>query len=233
MNASKRAAAMKQHTSALLHLETSVHDIKGIVFDCDGVLFDSKEANTAYYNHIRFAVELPPMTEEEAIYSHMASTEEVIERLIPGELLDEARRVCSRTKYRDTFMEMMQPAPYMVPCLRDMRAAGLRLGLCTNRNDTIHEVLRHFGIEDFFSPVMTISQVAPKPAPDGLLEVAKLWGARPDALVFLGDSLVDQQAAAAAGVPFWSFANPELAATVHIADFKELGDIVSLMLMRD
>lgn len=229
----KREAAMKQSASSLIHLEKSSSELFGLVFDCDGVLFDSKEANTAYYNHIRFAVQMPPMTAEEASFSHMATTDEAIEKMIPDELLEEARLVRSRTKYRDTFMGMMQPALYMVEFLRNMREAGLPLALCTNRSDSVHEVLRHFGIEEYFSLIMTVTCVQPKPSPEGLLEIARIWGTPPETIAFLGDSLVDQQAAAAAGVPFWSYSNPMLAAEMHIPGFHELNDIMRLMLMRE
>lgn len=233
MPQSKRTTAMKQHAPGLLHLENASGDLQGIVFDCDGVLFDSKEANTAYYNHIRFAVHLPPMTEEEANYSHMLSTDEAIERMIPDELLEEAKLVRNRVKYRDSFMGMMQPAPNVFTCLRELKEAGLRLALCTNRSDSVHEVLRHFEMGHFFSPVMTITNVHPKPSPEGLLEVTRLWGVSAGSIAFIGDSLVDQQAAAAAGVQFWSYANHELSAEMHITDFKELAEIVRLMLMRE
>lgn len=223
---------MKQNASALLRLESPSSDLRGIVFDCDGVLFDSKEANTAYYNHIRFAVRMPPMSEEEAAYSHMLSTDEAIERMVPVELLEEARNVRNKTKYRDTFMPMMQPSRNAFACLRSLHDAGIRLALCTNRSDSVHEVLRHFGIEQYFSPVMTITQVQPKPSPAGLLEIVKNWETTPAAITFIGDSLVDQLAAAAASVPFWSYNNPQLSAEMHISDFKELEEIVLLMRMR-
>ena len=234
MTAKERKTAMTLGSSALINLENKPSQtLRGFVLDCDGVLFDSKEANTAYYNHIRFAVKLPPMTDEEATFSHMLSTDEALERMIPPGLREEARRAKQSTKYRDTFMGMMQPSPYMYSFLREMEQAGLRLALCTNRSDSVHHVLAHFGIGHYFSPVMTISQVPPKPSPQGLLEIVEAWGTTPDAIVFLGDSLVDQQAAAAAGVPFWSYDNPQLSAEIHVSDFKQLGDILQLMLMTD
>ena len=223
---------MKQPATALRPLrDNAPQPLHGIVFDCDGVLFDSKAANTAYYNHIRLAVQLPPMTEEEAAYSHMVTTEQALERMIPDELQEEAIRVREETFYRDNFMSMMQPAPHMAVFLQNMERAGVRLALCTNRSDSVHEVLAHFDIAQYFSPIVTISRVQPKPSPEGLLEVVKMWGTTPEAIVYLGDSLVDQQAAVAAGVPFWSYDNPQLTAELHVSSFKDLDEIVSLMLM--
>ena len=234
MTATKHKTAMVMGSPAPITLENrSAQCLRGLVLDCDGVLFDSKDANTAYYNHIRSAVKLPPMTDEEAAYSHMVSADEALEHMIPQELQAEAQRAKLSTEYRDTFMGMMQPSPYMYSFLREMEQAGLRLALFTNRSDSVHYVLNHFGISHYFSPVITISQVQPKPSPQGLLEIAKVWEATPDSLIFLGDSLVDQQAAVSAGVPFWSYDNPQLAAEIHISDFKQLGDILHLMLMNE
>jgi HAD superfamily hydrolase (TIGR01509 family) len=205
---------------------------RGLIFDCDGVLFDSKDANTAYYNHIRHAVNLPSLTEAEAAYSHMASSEEVLENLIPPALLPQALEVQRNTRYRDIFMGMMQPAPHVFHFLQTMREKGLPLGMCTNRSDSVHQVLNHFGMADFFSPVMTISHAPPKPDPEGLCGILAQWDAPAESVVFIGDSLVDQQAAASAGIPFWSFNSPDLAAQMHISSFREMEDTVALMLMQ-
>lgn len=224
---------MKRAAPSLINLDPgSATDIRGLIFDCDGVLFDSKEANTAYYNHIRLAVNLPPINEEQATYSHMVSADEAIERIIPPELMAGAIEARNQTRYRDTFMALMQPAPRVHAFLKAMKEQGMPLALCTNRSDSVHHVLEHFDMKSFFWPVVTITNARPKPDPQGLLEIVRAWGATPDSVIFLGDSLVDQQAAASAGVPFWSFNSPELAAQVHISDFRELEDIIRLTLMR-
>lgn len=220
-------------TSSLSKASTMPHaQLAGLIFDCDGVLFDSKDANTAYYNHIRFAVHLPPMTEEEAAYSHMASTDEALDKMIPDELKLQAIEARNKTKYRDTFMALMQPSPYMYEFLRLMKASGMPMALCTNRSDSVLAVLSHFGLTEFFSPVMTITHARPKPDPDGLRKILDMWGTGPETVAFLGDSLVDQYAAVAAGVPFWSFNNPGLQADLHVSAFKELDELLALIFMR-
>ena len=211
--------------------EESAQAVSGLILDCDGVLFDSKAANTAYYNHIRYAVQLPPMTEEEAAFSHMVSTDEALERMIPDELKEQAKSARNQMRYRDTFMNMMMPASYVHLFLQSMKEHGIRLALCTNRSDSVYDVLRHFDMESFFSPVMTITHAPPKPDPQGLAEIVRIWGASPSSVAFLGDSLVDQQAADAAGVPFWSFDNPQLSARLHVSGFRELNEMMQLMLM--
>ena len=39
--------------------------LKLVVFDCDGVMFSSREANRAYYNDLLRAFSCPPMDEAE------------------------------------------------------------------------------------------------------------------------------------------------------------------------
>ncbi len=202
------------------------NQIRGLIFDCDGVLFDSKDANTAYYNHILTAAGLPPLTETQAAWAHMVSTDEVMRHLVPEDRREAAVEARRTMRYREHFMPLMRPEPGMADFLRAAHRAGLPLAMCTNRSDSVHEVLRHFGLAEFFLPVMTISNARPKPDPDGLLQILGAWSAAPDAVAFVGDSLVDQQASRAAGVPFWSFANPDLDALLHIDSFARISTML-------
>jgi phosphoglycolate phosphatase len=45
--------------------------LKLVVFDCDGVMFSSRESNRVYYNHLLQAFSCPPMDEEELNYVHI------------------------------------------------------------------------------------------------------------------------------------------------------------------
>ncbi|MDL2271490.1 HAD family hydrolase [Desulfovibrio sp. OttesenSCG-928-I05] len=195
--------------------------LKGLIFDCDGVLFDSKDANTAFYNHIRTQLGLPPMQPEEAAWAHMASTPEVFLRMAGPERLEEAITVGRATSYSDLFMPLMRPMPRMFEFLQAAVRAGLRLALCTNRSDSVQRVLDHFSLNDF-NPVMTVTHVSPKPAPDGLLRIVDIWGADKAHVAYVGDSLVDQQAGNAAGIPVIAFRNPGLSARMHVNEFDEL-----------
>lgn len=45
--------------------------LKLVVFDCDGVMFSSREANRAYYNDLLRAFSCPPMNEVELDFVHV------------------------------------------------------------------------------------------------------------------------------------------------------------------
>ena len=43
---------------------------EAVIFDCDGVMFDTTEANMAYYNHILKHFGKPSMTPEQYLYAY-------------------------------------------------------------------------------------------------------------------------------------------------------------------
>ena len=42
------------------------HGLTGIIFDCDGVMVDSRDVNIGYYNLLLREVGKPPITPEQA-----------------------------------------------------------------------------------------------------------------------------------------------------------------------
>jgi beta-phosphoglucomutase-like phosphatase (HAD superfamily) len=53
-------------------------DIKVVIFDCDGVMFDTVKANTAYYNSVLRHFGKPDMTPEQFAYSHMHTADDAM-----------------------------------------------------------------------------------------------------------------------------------------------------------
>jgi phosphoglycolate phosphatase-like HAD superfamily hydrolase len=196
--------------------------LRGLVFDVDGVLFDSRASNTSYYNLIREALHLPPLSGDEEEYCHMASTRESLDHIIPPGRREEAEKACLHINYRERILPLLGPEPGLFDALRQLRRWGIRMAICTNRSDSVTDLLRHFHLDAFFCPVKTVDNSDPKPSPGGLLSIVREWGVAPGQIAFVGDSLVDQQAAAGGGVPFWSFRSRDLSAQVHFTDFFAL-----------
>lgn len=48
--------------------------LRGVIFDCDGVMIDSRAANDEFYNRVLAYFGLPPMTPEQEAYSFMATS---------------------------------------------------------------------------------------------------------------------------------------------------------------
>ncbi len=196
--------------------------IRGFIFDCDGVLVDSLGANVAYYNLYRRHFGLPPMGREEELYVHSASNKESLDRILPAEVRAKAEEFRLTLDYRQV-LPWLKLENSVVELLEHLRGQGFRLGVNTNRTNTMDMLLEHFGLVGIFEPVIQSSCVSrPKPSPEGVFVILEAWGMRPQEVVFIGDSHVDEHTAKAAGVRFWAYRNESLLAELHLASFGDL-----------
>jgi HAD superfamily hydrolase (TIGR01549 family) len=201
-------------------------DIKAVVFDCDGVMFDTVKANTAYYNHILRHFGRPGMTPEQFSYVHMHTVDESL-----AHLFDDAAQLASARDYRRTmsylpFLRFMEIEPGLKPLLRHLKPR-YRTAVATNRTDTINRVLHDHGLEGAFDLVVTALDVEnPKPHPDQLNRIIDHFGVKPDQTLFIGDSELDAAAAGAAGVAFAAYANRMLGADIHIECLHQVRGIL-------
>ena len=196
--------------------------IRGVVFDCDGVLFDSRDVNRHYYNHILLALGLLPMSREDEDYVFMHTVDASLARIIPAKMRAEAARVQGHMTY-DDFIDRMIPEPGLFDLLQALQSRGVRMAVNTNRKNSMEKVLERFELTHFFHPVMTAAKVTrPKPDPEGLRRIVEDWGFVPREMSYLGDSAVDQETTDRAGVPFWAYRNRDLRAQLHVDSFHEL-----------
>ncbi|MDA8404031.1 MAG: HAD hydrolase-like protein [Desulfobacteraceae bacterium] len=202
--------------------------IKVLALDCDGVMFDTRKANEAYYNDILSHFGRPPMTPDQFFYAQMHTVDESLASLFPDpEDLRAAHALRRKTGY-GPYLEYMEMEPGLKPLL-DKYAGRLKFAVATNRTDTMNRVLAINGLESYFDLVVTASDVArPKPYPDQLLRVMDFFHVSADELLFVGDSELDEMAAKAAGVPLVAYDNPNLAGNYHIRRLKEIEDIIPI-----
>lgn len=90
--------------------------------------------------------------------------------------------------------------------LAALRAAGLRLGICTNKNHAVTgKVLEQLGLSHLFDAAVGADAVpACKPDARHLMAVAEAMELQPGTWAYVGDTPVDQATARAAAVPFYS-----------------------------
>jgi len=181
-----------------------MNGIRGIVFDCDGVLFESRKANLAYYNTVLSHFDEPPVKEsdnENAHICHTAASSHVLLHLLGEKRAPKALSIAAELDYRQ-FIPYMEPEPGMREALAAL-AGSYPLAVATNRGYSMPAILEHFDLSSYFSTVVTSRDVKhPKPAPDMLYEAAKRMRLAPRELLFVGDSELDQAAAKSAGMPF-------------------------------
>ncbi|MBJ6723539.1 HAD family hydrolase [Geomesophilobacter sediminis] len=198
--------------------------IKAVIYDCDGVLFDSFEANFAFYSQIVERFGKPPLDRSDADTMrilHTYANKEVLEYLFAADTpMDQVRAFSAAIDYRKLF-----PLLRMEEGLREtleQLQGKVELAVCTNRSSSMEALLETFSLDGFFSCVMTAGKVAnPKPHPEPLFKVLDQYGIAPSEALFVGDSDVDRQAAEAASIPFVAYKAP-MAAFARIDRHTEL-----------
>ena len=174
-----------------------------VIFDADGVLFDSTESNTAYYNAIFKLIGEPPMNPAEERAGVFMSAPQVFELRAMGDPARIARmREVARTMDSTPFFDLLRPHPELRAFLLDLKLS-YRLGLATNRSATIPAIIDYLGVADIFDAVASArDKVRPKPAPDIVQLCLTRIGVQPERAVYVGDSETDRIAAEAAGTHF-------------------------------
>ena len=203
--------------------------IRGIIYDCDGVLFESRQANLAYYNTVLSHFGEPPVLSEErerAHLCHTAASSKVFEALLGPKRLA-AALAFARTFDYCRFIPCMQPEPGMVEAL-SILSAKMPLAVATNRGTSMPEILEHFDLGRFFQAVVTCRDVErPKPHPDMLFMAAGRLGLRESELLFIGDSELDREAARSAGIRFAAYGG-HVDGDIAVGSHREVVDLLKL-----
>jgi phosphoglycolate phosphatase len=197
-----------------------------VVFDCDGVMFDSRQANINFYNHILQHFRLPPLKDEKASFVHMHTAEESIREIFASTpFVDQAQAYRWKIDYTPFMRDMvMEPG---LNQLLDLLKPRFRLAVATNRSNTIGTLLSLNDLESYFDIVVSSQDVKnPKPHPESLLRILHFFAIGPRDAFYVGDSVVDYETARAAAVPFIAYKNRGLDAAHHVDHLMEVADIV-------
>lgn len=162
---------------------SGIGSIKGVIFDMDGTLVDSK----LDFNSIRRELGFP---EDQPILEHLATLEsdtQIAEayatiRKHEMEAAASAQWMTGAREFLDILMEQQLPVGLLT---RNMRAAT---------------ELTCRSLEIPIDTVLTREDCAPKPNPEGLFQIARQWQIPNHQLVYIGDYIFDVEAANRAGM---------------------------------
>jgi phosphoglycolate phosphatase len=200
--------------------------IKLVAFDCDGVLFDSRQANIAFYNAILAHFGQSPLSPEAVDYIHSHTVWESLEHIFQGYADMAAVVRYARSFDYGPFIAMMVEEPYLREFLTFLRR-DCYTALATNRTTTTQDVLRYHGLTDAFDMVVSAQDVShPKPHPEPLVRLLEHFSLGPREAIFIGDSGVDEQCAMQAGVRFVAYRNPGLTADYYLDSFDAGPDLI-------
>ncbi|MBW1713765.1 MAG: HAD family hydrolase, partial [Deltaproteobacteria bacterium] len=146
--------------------------IETVIFDCDGVLFDSRQANKAHYSALAQDFGREPLSPEEEDYVHVHTVFESVAHIFRDnpQVIDQAHKVRVARGY-GPFLKLMIPEPGIYDCLEDLQP-DYNLAILTNRSDTIGGVLQAHRMTRYFKQVVSCLDVAkPKPDPEGIFKI--------------------------------------------------------------
>jgi HAD superfamily hydrolase (TIGR01549 family) len=203
--------------------------IKAVVFDCDGVMFDTAQANRNFYNEILQHFDKSVLTDKQFKQVHMYTVDSALKYLFSKkDDLDEVKKVIQNIGY-DKFIKYMHMEQGLLALLSRLKANGYIRGVATNRTNTMEKVLHDNNLQDKFEIVVTASDVeSPKPAPDQLIKIMNHFTLNPDEIFFIGDSEYDQLAAANAGTYFAAFKNASLKSDFHLNHMDQISEILGI-----
>jgi HAD superfamily hydrolase (TIGR01509 family) len=203
---------------------------KAVIYDCDGVMFDSFEANFEFYSRIMARFDRMPLDRNDHDVMrvlHTYSNRDVMDFLFAdAPCKQEALQFAGTIDYRE-LIPFMRMEPGFRETL-DRLSCQTELAVCTNRSTSMEMLLAEYNLSSYFSCVMTAAQVTnPKPHPEPLLKVLAHYGFGPGETLFVGDSALDCQAAQAANVPFVAY-KADLPCLSRIENHTEILDIIRL-----
>lgn len=174
-----------------------------IVFDLDGTLIDSVADIAAAANACLAEVGAAPLGVAEARGFVGAGAVVFVERMARARGLPDPAALLPRFLHHyERAVAQTEIFPGVEAALAAFTSEGHRLGLCTNKPARpTRAVLAHLGWADLFDTVLcgdSLPQRKPHPAP--LLAAFEALGEGP--AIYVGDSEVDAETAARAGIAF-------------------------------
>lgn len=175
--------------------------IRAVLFDVDGVLLDSDDCLVELYGRVFESMGLQRPTRQEVLKYSGSTARGWIRNLLPKASEEELDLAMKSTKACHSRIRSMQGVmPHARVVLRELRRRGIKIAIVTNQQKFgVTFTLERIGIG--FDAVASLSRgLKPKPAPDLLFKALKRLKVRPAEVLYVGDTIFDVKAGAAAGV---------------------------------
>ena len=206
--------------------------IKAVLFDVDGVLLDSFEANFAYYSELLQRVGYPPPTKEEFTLAMHFTLKDTIQALTHSSSDGEIKRIADIGK--DSFEEFYQFDLLTMPQSAEKTIEELhktyQLGIVTSRfKRAIYTMPQLVKLKQCFQVAVGFEDTTNhKPDPEPLLFACEKLQITPEETVYVGDAQSDMLAGKAAGMKVILFAKKNFVnADAYTISFKDLPKIIS------
>jgi HAD superfamily hydrolase (TIGR01509 family) len=196
-----------------------------VIYDCDGVLFDSLEANGRLYRQIALSMGREPLAEDELRYCHTHTVYESLRYMFrEDEALEKkaAALLKKEINFKD-FIVYLKMEPNLLETLTALKERGIKRAINTNRTTSMPHVMERYGLSPYFEMVVTALDVTnPKPHPEGVEKIVQAFNLDRNNIIYIGDSDVDRDTALASGVRFIAYKSSGLKADAVIEDHLAL-----------
>jgi phosphoglycolate phosphatase-like HAD superfamily hydrolase len=220
-------------------------DADCVIYDCDGVLFDSFDANRRLYNSIALAAGGRDLNDDELHYCHTHTVYQSIAHICRDDAESERRALeffRSNIDFRD-FIPYLKMEPHVTETLERLKERGISRAISTNRTTSMRHIMERYGLWQYFDIVVTaahqvlpgsdgagsreILQAKSKPDPEGVEKILKALNVRRETTLYIGDSEIDMGTARSSGVRFVAYKNSALEADLSIDDHLALLECLS------
>jgi HAD superfamily hydrolase (TIGR01509 family) len=200
--------------------------IRCVVYDCDGVLFDSLEANTKLYNDLCALVGRGPLKKEEMQYVHTHTVFEAL-HFIFGKENDLEKKALEILKQKQVdlknYVMFLKMEPHLLQALESLKEKGILRAINTNRTTSMKYIMERFNLWPYFEMLVTALDVKnPKPHPESIEKIIQELNINKEEAVFVGDSDVDQQTAKSSGIKFIAYKNRNIQNDAYIEDHLDV-----------
>ncbi len=188
--------------------------IRSVIFDLDGTLLNTIDDLADAANWVCAAHGWPTHTVQEYKYFVGNGIPKLVERFSPPEQRSPEQLALTLEEFSARYAAHKEDrtAPYTgIPAmLEQLRAAGLCMGVLSNKEDSLaQQVVAHYFPGMFQFVRGAVKGCPTKPDPAGLYALMDAMGAQQESSLFVGDSSVDVDTGKNGGLPvcgvLWGF----------------------------
>lgn len=179
--------------------------IKAIIFDLDGTLVNTLFDLSDAMNYGLQQLDQPIHTEDQCRMMIGDGVSTFASRALSDDKQHLQPRLLEMMKrrYREIYLNRAYLYDGVDRVVSELSKASIKLAVLTNKDDDAAKAMvEHFFGKGTFAPVIGVTGDKPiKPDPDQTLKIVTLMGLEARDFLFIGDSAVDIQTAAAASMP--------------------------------
>jgi len=205
--------------------------IKAVIFDVDGVLIDSFEANLKFFQDLMMHAGYEIPTREQYRKMFHLNMMRVIQELVPGGVSEEHERLWKMG--RDRVIKHDSSLVKLPAGINEVIAEldkTFKLGIVTGRVKTgVFEHPELFKLKEYFKSAVSYEDTDKhKPDPEPLLLAAQQLEVEPSECIYIGDTETDVIAAYAAGMKVVIYSDLQInGADACTSTFADLPKIIN------